>query len=86
MTTNQKKNKDATTMQPHPDASLPPRCYYWVCASIVLDADDRSDRRVVARAHNALACAQRGSCVRSGDCREVALSALARLMLQRMNR
>lgn len=59
------------------------RCYYWVCASIMMDADDRVDERSVERVHEALSCAQGGGCVRADDCRELTLGALARLLRQR---
>ena len=86
MTTLQDHRKEPDAMSPRTPSSTAPRCYYWVCASVIVDADDRSDPRAIERAHCALACAQRGSCRRSGDCREVALSALARLMQQRPRR
>lgn len=60
------------------------RCYYWVCASIMMDADDRADPAAVSRVHAALSCAQADGCVRAGDCREVTLGALARLLQQRL--
>lgn len=59
------------------------RCYYWVCASIMMDADDRADTRAVERVHEALSCAQGDGCIRAGDCRELTLGALARLLQQR---
>ncbi|MGE5515246.1 MAG: hypothetical protein ACM31D_05440 [Bacteroidota bacterium] len=59
------------------------RCYYWVCASIMMDADDRADPAAIPRVHAALSCAQTDGCVRADDCREVALGALARLLQQR---
>lgn len=59
------------------------RCYYWVCASIMMDADDRADTRAMERVHEALSCAQAGGCVRAEDCRELTLGALARLLQQR---
>lgn len=59
------------------------RCYYWVCASIMMDADDRADPNVVQRVHAALSCAQGDGCVRAADCRELTLGALGRLLQQR---
>lgn len=59
------------------------RCYYWVCASIMMDADDRDDPHAVQRVHAALSCAQSGDCRRAQDCLEQALGALARLLRQR---
>lgn len=59
------------------------RCYYWVCASIMMDAGDRSDVRVMERVNAALSCAQSHGCVRADDCRELTLGALARLLQQR---
>lgn len=59
------------------------KCYYWVCASIVMEADDRADPRAIERVHEALGCAQAAGCVRAGDCRELTLGALARLLRQR---
>ncbi|HLO75575.1 MAG TPA: hypothetical protein VK196_03875 [Magnetospirillum sp.] len=64
-----------------PDQGL--RCYYWVCASIMMDAGDGSDPRAMARVHGALTCAQSKGCVRANDCQEVALGALGRLLQQR---
>lgn len=59
------------------------RCYYWVCASIIMDADDRADPHAMQRVHHALSCAQSDGCVRAPDCRELTLGALARLLQQR---
>lgn len=59
------------------------RCYYWVCASIMMDADDRADPHAVQRVHAALSCAQTDGCVRAEDCRELTLAALGRLLQQR---
>ncbi|MGE5478403.1 MAG: hypothetical protein ACM3Q1_17250 [Bacteroidales bacterium] len=59
------------------------RCYYWVCASIMMDADDRTDPQAVTRVHAALSCAQSDGCVRAADCRELTLGALGRLLRQR---
>jgi|GEM_PF-6235530 hypothetical protein len=61
-------------------------CYYWLCAGIVLDAYDAHDAQAMERVRSALSCAQSsagGNCVRAGDCRELALGALARLLQQR---
>lgn len=62
-------------------------CYYWLCAGIMLDAYDSQDVQVMGRVQNALSCAQSrlqaNDCVRAGDCRELALGALGRLLQQR---
>ncbi|MCR6630940.1 MAG: hypothetical protein NVV74_13320 [Magnetospirillum sp.] len=65
------------------DPSGDQKCYYWVCASIMMDADDRADPHALERANRALSCAQKGECVRAEDCRELTLSAIARLLQQR---
>lgn len=75
-----------STSRQHLGPALPvggQRCYYWVCASIMMDADDRADPAAMSRVHAALSCAQADGCVRAGDCREVALGAMARLLQQR---
>ena len=59
------------------------KCYYWVCASIMMDADDRADARVLERVYAALSCAQGEGCVRAGDCSELTLAALGRLLQHR---
>lgn len=59
------------------------RCYYWVCASIMMDADDRADPAAIQRVHAALSCAQADGCLRADDCRELTLGALARLLQHR---
>lgn len=56
------------------------KCYYWVCASIMMDADDRADPRAVQRVYAALSCAQADGCIRAGDCRDLTLAALGRLL------
>jgi len=69
-----------------PHTTLPgggQKCYYWVCASITMDAGDRADPGAIGRVHQALTCAQGDGCVRAADCREVTLAALARLLCQR---
>lgn len=75
-----------STSRPNLNPALPvggQRCYYWVCASIMMDADDRADPNAMPRVHAALSCAQAGGCVRADDCRELTLGALARLLQQR---
>lgn len=75
-----------STLRPHINTAQPVggrRCYYWVCASIMMDADDRADPSVMSRVHAALSCAQAGGCVRADDCQELTLGALARLLQQR---
>ncbi len=74
------------SFRPAPYPALPAggqKCYYWVCASIVMDADAGDDPGAIGRVHQALSCAQDDGCVRAADCREMTLAALARLLCQR---
>lgn len=65
------------------DSQTEQKCFYWVCASIIMGAEYENVSSTMKRAYAALSCAQREGCIRAGDCHDLTLSAIARLLQQR---